>query len=1513
MEFPYKLSLKAEKLNKDFIVKVDQGRVLLGNTVGCDARFSRDYYECDIEIEFVRSASNWIINVNEGIYINEIRNTISGQIRNNEIKMKSFEAEYGDVFLVHKSIDDSFLFEIALVIDFEATVPVINNYVSIGNIGKVDISSDAGADLVIKSTYGIGNEVSIVNNGTDYVLSYKKSSFGIFVNKKEVYENTRLKDYDYITFADVALFFRDGKLFFDKSKIYSEKLSVETVKNEGIFKYPGFIRNTRLKKKINNENIKILDPANKPELPDSNILTRLLPAIVMLGLCILFRAVLNPSKSTFIIFSICSMGMGVITSIVGIVKGRKKYKKGIVSRRENYIKYIEEKRAEIAEMRQNELEALRDRFYSTIEDIEHILSFDTCLFDRDKTDMDFLETYLGLGSRKAIRLIDYKEKEQLTEGDDLTKLPKQLYDMFEYIDEAPITISLREAGAVGIVGSKEDTYNIFKNIIIDICARQYYSDVKIVCLVDNERYQDGRYEFLKYLPHVKVDNIDGNTQRFVVVDDESKTAIFDYLYKVLTNRDNGKEASPHYIIFALDDYGIRMHPLMKYVENAYEKATTFIFFEEKVQKLPQYCHYVVETLDSKTGCYYETLDSEIKVRFEYDAISDGQLMDVAIQLAPVYTEEISLSGSLRKKYSIFEMLDIFEIDDLDIGSNWANSEVYKSLATPLGINAKGEKVYLDIHEKFHGPHGLVAGTTGSGKSEILQSYILGMATRYAPSEVGFLIIDFKGGGMANLFRKLPHLMGAITNIEGSEVERSLKSIKAELIKRQELFAEAEVNHIDKYIELYKDKKCRIPLPHLIIVVDEFAELKAEQPEFMKELISAARIGRSLGVHLILATQKPAGQVNEQIWSNSKFKLCLKVQTQADSNEVLKSPLAAEIREPGRAYLQVGNNEIFELFQSGYSGESEEQLLTDDRAYRICEVDFKGNQKVVFEKKSEANKASRTQLEAIVDKISEYCKNNNIEILNPICMQALPDSIEYKKTTYNNGISIGLYDAPDKQLQLDYYLDIFGGNTLIIGASGMGKTVLLQNIIRNISDNYDADDVNVYICDFGSMYLKNYETLNIVGGVVTIDDDERYKNFMKLLQSELYIRKNRLASFGASNIDAYLANGHRDMARIVILIDNFALYKEVYDATYGECMLQLMRDGISCGITFVITNSQANGIGYKYLPNFANRIAFSLNDGSGYTGIFDRCRMKPKELPGRALCVVEKEIYEMQTHLPFSGESEIERTNAIYKYINDYNLNSARKARTIPEVPDKLTIDYLKNVLMKNVALGTIPIGIDYESMNLVSVSGQKMNEICVFGDDESKKCDVILHMVNCIHEMYEKDKTRIVLVDNIEKSMKQLSGIVDEYICNEEKVTDIFENVYEEVQKRYEQYIIDVDNVSYSNSPYILIVNSQDVTENISASKELNAKYKEMLKKYRKMGVYFIFTFLEDVAIPYNSCEIVKGMKEHRNAISVTGNIKEVKMIDVNSGVAKTLKSLEDDNIYYFSGASVQRVKLIQS
>lgn len=166
---------------------------------------------------------------------------------------------------------------------------------------------------------------------------------------------------------------------------------------------------------------------------------------------------------------------------------------------------------------------------------------------------------------------------------------------------------------------------------------------------------------------------------------------------------------------------------------------------------------------------------------------------------------------------------------------------------------------------------------------------------------------------------------------------------------------------------------------MVLIVDEFAELRAEQPDFMKELISASRIGRSLGVHLILATQKPYGQVDDQIWSNSRFKLCLKVQNQDDSNEVLKSPLAAEIKEPGRTYFQVGNNEIFELLQSAYSGAPAKTINTNAKDFTIRQINDSGRKVPIYTQKKKKQKGiNTTQLDAIVKYVDEFCKDNNIK-------------------------------------------------------------------------------------------------------------------------------------------------------------------------------------------------------------------------------------------------------------------------------------------------------------------------------------------------------------------------------------------------------------------------------------------------------------------------------------------------------------------------------------------------------
>ncbi|SES16260.1 FtsK/SpoIIIE domain-containing protein, partial [Lachnobacterium bovis] len=339
-----------------------------------------------------------------------------------------------------------------------------------------------------------------------------------------------------------------------------------------------------------------------------------------------------------------------------------------------------------------------------------------------------------------------------------------------------------------------------------------------------------------------------------------------------------------------------------------------------------------------------------------------------------------ISSRIPESVTFFDMYKVKKPQDFDSRNRWSQNQSHKTLAVPLGLRAEDDIVSLNLHEKAHGPHGLVAGTTGSGKSEIVQSYILSLALNFHPYEVGFLLIDYKGGGMANLFKNLPHLLGTITNLDKAESMRAMASIHSELLRRQQIFSECGVNHINGYNKLFKEGKVKEPLPHLFMISDEFAELKSEQPDFMAELVSTARIGRSLGIHLILATQKPSGVVDDQIWSNSRFKLCLKVADTNDSKEMLKTPDAASITQAGRAYLQVGNNEIYELFQSAWSGakydpnidaNEEKSQKEDNRVYLINE---KGQGELINKDLSstgsdDENKTVITQLDATVNYLS----------------------------------------------------------------------------------------------------------------------------------------------------------------------------------------------------------------------------------------------------------------------------------------------------------------------------------------------------------------------------------------------------------------------------------------------------------------------------------------------------------------------------------------------------------------
>lgn len=1504
----YLIVLSGNNVFREIELDSSSQGVRIGTEPRCEVRFRRELFFANFELEVAGKDDQWSVAVVQGdVYLST-----------DDVMRRMFaQLEHGTRIDVRYASTGATLFSLTFAINFERERGEYDRVVDLTGLSQITLGGREECNLRLNGAYTTGDMLVISRTAQGFMLTEQGTRFGAFVNGRQFSGSVPLPDK---TFFSVANFY----FYYDAEQLRCS--SKESIRFAGVaYKdeeprcatsvYPLFNRNTRIKSVMDNQKIPILDPPNPPNPPQGNIVLQLLPALLMMGLSVGMRSVLGSgSNSAYMIMMAVMMSVGIVTSAISIISERRAYKRNVAMRIDKYNAYIGSKRDDVQRYRAEELDVLNKRYPSLGEEMRMVQDFSGDLFDRTVADDDFLDVRLGLGPRRSVKQLDYKEREKL-ESDPLAELPRQVYLEFEYLPNAPVSVSFAECGGLGVVGNDQQLYSTLKNMVVDIATRHFPTDVKIFFIVQP---QNVRYiHWARNLPHVQNEELN---RRNIVCDEESRNVLFEYLYKELAERESlGDKVKPlpRFVIFVVDEWGLKNHPLSRFIDNAEHLGTTFVFLEGYRELLPLGCDNVVTLEGSTGGVVVSSSNERLRSSFSYDTVDDYAAWMMAQTLAPVYSEEVSLEGSLTTSYSLFEMLNIISADDLDFASRWRNSVVYRSIAAPIGMSKAGV-VELDLSDRADGPHGLVAGTTGSGKSETLLTYLVSVATLFHPHEVAFMVIDFKGGGMANELRDLPHLIGTITNIDGREIDRSLKSIRAELQKRQRYFAEADVNHIDAYIRKYKAGQVKNPLPHLIIVVDEFAELKADQPEFMAELISAARIGRSLGVHLILATQKPAGQVNEQIWSNSRFKLCLKVQSREDSNEVLKSPLAAEIKEPGRAYLQVGNNEKFELFQSAYSGGPEHQDDEDVHEYTIYQVENSGKRVPIYRRKrAKSDNEHITQLDAVVGEIGKYCQRAGVVKLPSICLPSLEDVITFPKggARIDNKMALGIYDDPDSQYQGPATFDLTNANTFVVGSSQMGKTNLLEVMMRAIAESYSPRQAIMYVMDFSSMILRNFETLHHVGGVVISSEEERIKNLFKLLQEEIAQRKRRLLDVGVSSFQAYLEAGYSDLPHIYLFMDNFSVFRELYLERHEQELLNVCSEGLSYGISVIIANPSTQGFGYKYLSNFSNHIALTCNDATEYGALFERCRMEPKGVPGRALCKFDRDVYEFQTYLCFEGEKEIDRVREMRAFVQRQNaLYPNDIAQPIPSVPDDLTQEFVISTYEPTLEL--VPMGMSYANVEPVYVDLSEQYCLGLVGDREGMRKDFV-HTF--LHDLIEGDRAldRLVdlyLVDSYQRELAEYaeSPYTVRYSGDHNEIVSVVEEVKSVFDDRQARLRSDGFQ-SISADPYtVVIVNSVDAIKSLSGNREALAAYEDMASQARGMRTFFLFAEVPNEAVGYSGPAILKSLRDNGKTISLV-NLPELKFQDVPANVRRAFPSpLEPGQAYAMYESGIEKVRIAQ-
>ncbi|MBR5798740.1 MAG: type VII secretion protein EssC [Lachnospiraceae bacterium] len=1102
--------------------------------------------------------------------------------------------------------------------------------------------------------------------------------------------------------------------------------------------FPKYKRSPRIIKKVPTETIKIQNPPSKKELSKTSLAQIILTPLVMMAITVALSIFMK--RGIFVLMSVASTVVSIIGSVCKFIRDKKDTITQNRQREEIYDEYLLSVRKQIYQAKTAEEEAYAYN-YPSINRIESMINhYSSRIYERSAGDEDFLTFSIGHREAPVSFQVEFSYNDLLLEKDPLEQEAEEIRSSLAQIAQKPMVVDLKKAH-VGLVGDKAVIHEQLQLIVSQIAFAQSYREVQIINVFDH-KYKE-HFQWMRWLPHARIQalNVFGN-----IDSERMRDQVLGSMHQILKERKNKLEENKKetrflpYYLFIIDEPKLIMdHSIMEYLsKEGANLGFSIIYTSHMRANLPENIGTVIMLENSAEGTLLLE-NKEIKnLSFHLNRAMDVDFDTMARNLS-VLIHEQGIVSHIPESVTFFDMYHIKHPKQLNIAKRWQKSESHKSLAVPLGLRAPEDYLYLNLHEKAHGPHGLVAGTTGSGKSEIIQSYILSLAVNFHPYEVGFLLIDYKGGGMAGLFKNLPHLLGTITNLDGSESMRAMASIKSELARRQRIFSQNNVNHINSYNKLYKLGEVSEPIPHLFLISDEFAELKKEQPEFMKELVSAARIGRSLGIHLILATQKPSGVVDDQIWTNSRFKLALKVQNEADSKEMLKTPDAASITQPGRAYLQVGNNEIYELFQSAWSGavysEEDSGVVVDDRVYLMNEL---GQGELVngeTDRGQQVEQIKATQLDVVIDEIHQVFSEMDIpqvkrpwlpplqhRLLSPYVSVPGEEELAKAEHTLDLTISIGLVDIPEQQLQCEYKVNLVkDGNIAFFATAGYGKSVFLETAVLSLALKNSVDNLNFYLCDFGNNALISLSALPHTCDYITVDDNERLTKLSAIIQQEIKERKKLFAEKMVQNFDVYNQTVKEPLKAIVIIVDNYDIVKEL-GPEIEDFFTKTGRDGLGLGIYLIISAGRSSGVKYTAINNFKNKIAGYLLDTTEAANLVGKSTYKPVAVEGRCLVKMDQ-VNVMQTYTMVPFKNEIEYNHNLKKLIATIKqLYPDKKAPKIPVLPENFTYNMIAEFVTGNMV--HTALGLHKSSVELRGYL-RSMSPFLIVGDAGRGKTNMI--------------------------------------------------------------------------------------------------------------------------------------------------------------------------------------------
>ncbi|HEY0607058.1 MAG TPA: FtsK/SpoIIIE domain-containing protein [Herpetosiphonaceae bacterium] len=813
----------------------------------------------------------------------------------------------------------------------------------------------------------------------------------------------------------------------------------------------------------------------------------------------------------------------------------------------------------------------------------------------------------------------------------------------------------------------------------------------------------------------------------------------------------------------------------------------------------------------------------------------------------------------------------------------ATADDARWLYAPLGIVSGNRTRTLQFEAKKDGVHGLIAGGTGSGKSELLMTMICGLAVNFSPDILNFILVDYKGGGAFKPFEQMPHVVDIVTNLNKAGVDRMFTAINAEIRRRQGLNARTGTKDIVEY----RKKGLHltdVPYPHLFIIIDEYSEMIDDNPDYRLQLDSITRVGRAQGVNLILASQQPKG-VSDQMRANIKLRLCLRVEQTDTSRELLRRPDAALLPNglPGRGYMQIGNENL-ELIQVAYSGEPQ--------PYEEADL-------VVWPDRPEQTAQSSTDetprlFDAVVALAADlYGKMapkpwpnflpEHVSLETPIvdAKQGTTFRLEPAITNWLNGETeqlwpgvswsgggdrpagepiVGLLDDPAEARQDPLRFDLGRGHLAIFGDSGFGKTSLLRSLIVSLAATHSPNEFHAYILDLGGRNLKSLEDLPHVGAVIYADEEAFEERLQRLVDKLEHLMEERQRIF--STVDAntlYDYNAHhpdRALPMVLVVIDNFAELQESQELLVETRLMPLIRASLGAGITFAVAANIPNNMPSKLYNLFGERITFRQSDSDRYMDIVGRGAAEFGDIPGRGY------IRRNQRPLLFHIAESIGVVDAEGTSLRTEGEEIRQMAGTMRAVME--TRDWRS----RPTAITTLPLLVELPKMlEAVGPAAARRVEAILGQDDRllpalfdlkrmgphftvtgpplSGKSTVIYNWVLSLAERYDPSQVMFVLIDLQRRTfeyggahaLSQLPHVLASVSEPEE-----LEALTARLRRESATLATDI----FKRSIFVVIDNYDDFSEETEAKHELIRELATLARRYGRDGLHFIIAGMLD-------------------------------------------------------------------